>query len=66
MQYSNFGIKVRTALLERDLTLTSLASELDISVSYLSDILKGSRKGKKQKKRIADTLGIEMCEDDAK
>lgn len=66
MKYSNFGIKVRTALLEQDLTLTSLASDLNISVSYLSDILKGSRKGKKQKKRIADTLGIEVCEDDLK
>ncbi|AWC31836.1 MULTISPECIES: helix-turn-helix domain-containing protein [Bacillus] len=66
MQYSSFGIKVRTALLERELTITSLASELGISVSYLSDILKGSRKGKKQKKRIADTLGIEVCEDDLK
>ncbi|MDC2863756.1 helix-turn-helix domain-containing protein [Bacillus sp. BP-3] len=64
MQYSSFGIKVRTSLLERDLTLTSLASELEISVSYLSDILKGSRKGRKQKKRIADILGIEICEED--
>lgn len=52
MQYSSFGIKVRTALLERELTITSLASELGISVSYLSDILKGSRKGKKQKSEL--------------
>ncbi|EEL89143.1 hypothetical protein bcere0029_10120 [Bacillus cereus AH1272] len=37
------------ALLERELTVTSLASELGISVSYLSDILKGSRKGKNKK-----------------
>ncbi|WP_242223697.1 helix-turn-helix transcriptional regulator [Bacillus cereus group sp. BfR-BA-01380] len=66
MKYSDFGIEVRKVLLERDLTLTSLASDLEISVSYLSDILKGSRKGKKQKKRIADVLGLEVCEEDLK
>ncbi len=66
MKYSNFGIEVRKVLLERDLTLTSLASELKISVSYLSDILKGSRKGKKQKVRIIEVLGLEMCEEDLK
>ncbi|PES11551.1 transcriptional regulator [Bacillus cereus] len=66
MQYSDFGIKVRTELLKRNLTLSSFASELGISISYLSDILKGSRKGKKQKKRIAETLGIEICEEDTK
>lgn len=52
MKYSSFGIEVRKVLLERDLTLTVLASELKISVSYLSDILKGSRKGKNKRKRL--------------
>lgn len=66
MKYSDFGIEVRKVLLERDLTLTSLASELKISVSYLSDILKGSRKGKKQKQRIADALGLDLHEEDIK
>lgn len=64
MKYSSFGIEVRKILLERDLTLTVLASELKISVSYLSDILKGSRKGKKQKKAIVELLGLDMCEED--
>ncbi|MBP0803756.1 helix-turn-helix domain-containing protein [Bacillus anthracis] len=66
MKYSSFGIEVRKVLLERDLTLTALASELKISVSYLSDILKGSRKGKKQKKAIVELLGLDMCEEDLK
>ncbi|MDW8781966.1 MULTISPECIES: helix-turn-helix domain-containing protein [Bacillus cereus group] len=66
MKYSSFGIEVRKVLLERDLTLTILASELKISVSYLSDILKGSRKGKKQKKAIVELLGLDMCEEDLK
>ncbi|HDR7493033.1 TPA: helix-turn-helix transcriptional regulator [Bacillus cereus] len=66
MKYSSFGIEVRKILLERDLTLTVLASELKISVSYLSDILKGSRKGKKQKKAIVELLGLDMCEEDLK
>ncbi|PEK28215.1 MULTISPECIES: helix-turn-helix domain-containing protein [Bacillus cereus group] len=66
MKYSSFGIEVRKVLLERNLTLTVLASELKISVSYLSDILKGSRKGKKQKKAIVELLGLDMCEEDLK
>ncbi|MEC5303734.1 helix-turn-helix transcriptional regulator [Bacillus thuringiensis] len=66
MKYSSFGIEVRKVLLERDLTLTVLASELKISVSYLSDILKGSRKGEKQKKAIVELLGLDMCEEDLK
>lgn len=65
MKYSSFGIEVRKVLLERDLTLTVLASELKISVSYLSDILKGSRKGK-TKKAIVELLGLDMCEEDLK
>ncbi|MGY3419475.1 transcriptional regulator with XRE-family HTH domain [Bacillus mycoides] len=66
MKYSSFGIEVRKVLLERDLTLTILASELKISVSYLSDILRGSRKGKKQKRAIVELLGLDMCEEDLK
>lgn len=56
--YSDFGLKVRVKLLETGKSLSSLASDIGISPAYLSDILKGSRKGLKYKKKISNLLDI--------
>lgn len=54
--YSDFGVEVRGTMLKKGITMTALAKELDISVTYLSDILRGTRKGKKQRERIVQAL----------
>lgn len=59
MGTTDFGIKVRTELLKRELTLTELAAELGISTAYLSDILRGRRDATEQKQRIAKLLDLE-------
>lgn len=59
MVTTDFGIKVRTELLKRELTLTELAAELGISTAYLSDILRGRRDATEQKQRIAKLLDLE-------
>lgn len=59
MVTTDFGIKVRTELLKRELTLTELAAELGISLAYLSDILRGRRDATEQKQRIAKLLDLE-------
>ncbi len=56
-------MKVRIKLLESDISMRSFAKELGISVAYLSDILRGKRIAKKQKKKIAKTLGIPYQEE---
>ncbi|PFJ14953.1 transcriptional regulator [Bacillus cereus] len=60
---TDFGMKVRIKLLESDISMRSFAKELGISVAYLSDILRGKRMAKEQKKRIAKTLGIPYQEE---
>ncbi|OZV10753.1 transcriptional regulator [Tissierella sp. P1] len=59
--YSDFGVEVRGVMLKKGITMTSLAKELGISVTYLSDILRGTRKGAKQRKRIVQALGMEQA-----
>ncbi len=56
---NNFEKEVRKALIDRNMNLSDLAKVLNISLSYLYDILKEARKGSKQKKKICIFLGIE-------
>ena len=56
---SDFEKQVRIALIQQDKTLTGLAEDLGISVSYLYEILKGTRKSEDQKTRIMDLLGLD-------
>ncbi|MDK8641304.1 helix-turn-helix domain-containing protein [Niallia taxi] len=58
MEKKQFHINVLTALIMKDLTMGDVAKELGISASYLSDIVKGNRKGEKHKRRIAEYLGF--------
>ncbi|PEQ09145.1 helix-turn-helix domain-containing protein [Bacillus toyonensis] len=53
-----FRVNVQTALVLQETTLTELAKQLGISVSYLSDIVRGNREGKKYKSKIAELLGF--------
>ena len=61
---NEFEKKVRKALIDRDVTARDLANELGISVSYISEILKGTRKADAQKARIMEFLGIGDDEDE--
>lgn len=57
---SEFEKQVRIALIQQGKTLTNLASELGISVSYLYEIIRGTRKAEEQKQRIRNLLGLDM------
>ena len=56
---NEFEKAVRHALIDKGWKLSRLADELEITVSYLFEILKGTRKAEAQKKRICEILGIE-------
>ncbi|WP_352526152.1 helix-turn-helix domain-containing protein [Heyndrickxia oleronia] len=58
MDNKQFHINVQTALILKEMTMTEVAKKLGISVSYLSDIVKGNRKGEKYKKQISELLGF--------
>ena len=51
---SEFEKQVRHALIDRDMTMTDLANELGITISYVSDLLKGKRTNQEQLQRIKD------------
>lgn len=57
---SDFEKQVRIALIQQGKTLTNLATELGISVSYLYEIIRGTRKAEEQKQRIRTLLGLDM------
>jgi transcriptional regulator with XRE-family HTH domain len=57
-EYTPFGLRARKAMLVKGIKLSKLANELDISTTYVSQILKGTREGVKQKPLIAKMLGI--------
>lgn len=58
MATTEFGLKVRTELLKRNMSSKQLADMLGISPAYMSDILRGRRDAFEQKKRIAKILEI--------
>lgn len=43
MEYTEFGLEVRTELLKQGKSLTWLAKQLPCSQGFLSDMLKGNR-----------------------
>ena len=57
---SDFEKQVRIALIQQGKTLTNLASELGISVSYLYEIIRGTRKAEEQKQKIRTLLGLDV------
>lgn len=61
---SEFEKQIRHALIERQMTLTDLADELGISVSYLYELMKGTRKSEDQKRKIRQLLGIPDIDND--
>lgn len=57
---SEFEKQVRKALIDKEMSLSDLANELQISVSYLYEILKGTRKSDEQKQKIRNLLGLDI------
>lgn len=55
---NNFEKEVRKALIDREMKLTDLADALGISLTYLYDIMNGSRKAEHQKKKIIEILEL--------
>ena len=58
--YTEFGLEARRVMLLKNIKMTDIAKALGVSVAYVSDILRGSRLGKKHKPLIAEMLGIDL------
>ena len=61
---SEFEKQVRHAQNDKGMTLTELAGELDIAISYLYELIKGTRKNEDQKAKIRQVLGIPDIDSD--
>ena len=57
----DFEIEVKAALIRRRMTQGALAKELGITTPYLSDILRGNRKGGKYRELIKEKLKIKKA-----
>lgn len=64
--YSEFGLKARTIMLQKGIKSSALAKELGVSCSYIADILRGSRSGNGRKEQIAKILGMDEEPEDKK
>ena len=56
---SEFEKKVRIGLIKKGMTVTSLAEELGVSVSYVYELMKGTRKNEDQLAKIRNILDID-------
>ena len=56
---SEFEKQVRHALIDKGMTIRSLAEELGVSVSYVYELIKGTRKNEDQLAKIRDILDID-------
>lgn len=54
-----FEKAVKIALIDKGMTMTDLADAIDLSVSYVSDLLKKKRTTEKQIKRICTYLELD-------
>ncbi|MFI8711994.1 helix-turn-helix domain-containing protein [Brevibacillus brevis] len=57
--YTEFGAEARKIMLQKNIKMVEVAKELGCSVTYVSEIFKGTREGKKQKPLIVKMLGME-------
>lgn len=57
---TKFEKEVRKTLIDREMSAYSLAEEIGISRTYLYDIFKGGRKGKKVKEKICKYLNLNI------
>ena len=57
--YTEFGAEARKIMLQKKIKMVDVAKELGVSVTYISEIFKGTREGKKQKPLIGKMLGME-------
>lgn len=55
-----FEKTVKKALIDRDMTMGTLADRLGISIAYVSDLIKGKRSNKGQIDRICSELNINI------
>lgn len=61
---SEFEKAVRKALIDREMSLSDLANEIGISVSYIYEVLRGTRRSEEQIQKIRDYLDLGGVEDD--
>lgn len=50
---------IRHALLDKGMSVSDLARELEVSNAYLYDIMSGTRKATELRQKINDYLGLE-------
>lgn len=55
---SEFEKEVKKAFIDKDMTMGDLAEILGITLSYVSDLIKGKRTNKEQIQKIRDVLDI--------
>lgn len=55
---SEFEKEVKKTLIDKDMTMGDLAKILGITLSYVSDLIKGKRTNKEQIQKIRDVLDI--------
>jgi len=56
--YTKFGLDARGIMLKQNISVRELARQLGITDTYLHDIFKGTRVGRKQKPEIVKILGM--------
>lgn len=55
---SEFEKQVKIALIQKNMTMGDLAEQLGITISYVSDLLKGKRTNQVQIDRIREFLNL--------
>lgn len=58
MSTTNFGTRVRIALIRRNMTVTELAERMGVSASYVRKIINGKRKAAEKRREIKTILNL--------
>lgn len=59
-QVSDFELAARMAMIKNGVSFKALSEKLEISSTYVQDIIKGTRPGSNYKEKIAQILEIEL------
>ena len=62
VMHSDFGTEIRKRLIDLEMDVKDLASQVNFSASYVNETIRGTRNSENVKRKICDAVGLDYDE----
>ena len=62
VMHSDFGKEIRKRLIDLEMDVKDLASQVNFSASYVNETIRGTRNSENVKRKICDAVGLDYDE----